>query len=638
MPMKRLRTFLLLMILLVLGNGVFAESSKKVSVKRILIIDSFSSLDTWTNELKQGLKSYLNRDDQLLTTFETYELAVRFKPNFQPAPEDIAALKIKLKNSGYDMIVLTNNAAVDLFLSGRLAVPERIPLLAASYHGPLQARIPKGMNMTGVETPNTLYRNVKLGSQLLPDNRRVTIIAEASADVSAIQKIFNRQRQEAWARDLDIHFISGRDYTTQEMLNCIAVLPSTSLLVFHSWNSLQDKEPQDYFSILPRIREKFQGLIINRYREMISRGASGGIMVSGNEQGRQAGSLAQRIFNGEPAASIPVLQGTFHSVFDYPSLQRAGIDPKRLPPGTELANPPVDFITRYQVEIISVLAAIGLLLLLLLFRQVTLGRMKKRIAVLFHNLPLRICVVNRSGQILFQHLPHEMPYQEWNGAYNIKQLTGKMQQEFSIWVQEVFQTGRRMEKDYELDGKYRHVEFIPLSGNNSFHEEVVMWISSDQTELHHAHREVSRIAEQFRLTLESIGDGVIATDKEERITLLNPVAIHMTGYDIEEARGKRLNEIFNIISYIDGKQVESPLTKALSTGKIVELANHTDLIARNGTSRHIADSAAPIRDMEGKIIGGVLVFRDVTDEYNKRDRLRRRLQNFSTFNVTATAG
>ena len=58
MPMKRLRTFLLLMILLVLGNGVFAESSKKVSVKRILIIDSFSSLDTWTNELKQGLKSY----------------------------------------------------------------------------------------------------------------------------------------------------------------------------------------------------------------------------------------------------------------------------------------------------------------------------------------------------------------------------------------------------------------------------------------------------------------------------------------------------------------------------------------------------------------------------------------------------
>lgn len=111
-----------------------------------------------------------------------------------------------------------------------------------------------------------------------------------------------------------------------------------------------------------------------------------------------------------------------------------------------------------------------------------------------------------------------------------------------------------------------------------------MWISSDQTELHQAHRTASRIAEQFRLTLESIGDGVIATDSEERITLLNPIAVQMTGYTTEEARGKKLNEVFNIISYLDGRKVESPLTKALSTGKIIELANHTDLIARDGTA------------------------------------------------------
>ncbi|MEI3003608.1 MAG: hypothetical protein V8T87_03170 [Victivallales bacterium] len=93
--MKRLRTFLLLMILFVLGNGVFAESSKKVSVKRILIIDSFSSLDTWTNELKQGLKSYLNRDDQLLTTFETYELAVRFQTEFPAGAGRYCSFKSK---------------------------------------------------------------------------------------------------------------------------------------------------------------------------------------------------------------------------------------------------------------------------------------------------------------------------------------------------------------------------------------------------------------------------------------------------------------------------------------------------------------------------------------------------------------
>ena len=611
----------IVLLQLCLEGRCWAASPGRVSIKRILIIDSFSSLDTWTNELKQGLKSCLNRDNRVLTTFETYELAVRFKPDFQPAPEDIAALTIKLKSSRYDMIILTNNAAVDLFLNGKLTVPEQTPLLAASYHGPLRAGIPPGLSMTGIETPATLYMNIRLGCNLLPANRQITVIAEASADVLAWKKMLESKKKEEWARGREIRFISGRDYSTAEMLNLVAELPASSLLIFHSWNSFRDKEPQDYFSILPRIRRNFPGLILNRYREMIRRGASGGVMVSGQEQGYQAGSIARRIFNGESAAAIPVQEGEFHPVFDYPSLQRIGIDRKRLPAGTELLNPPVDFITRYQVEIISVLASLGLLLLLL-FRLIILARMKKRIAVLFNNLPLRICVVNRSGRILFQHFPREMSCREGAGVHNISRLADKVQQSFSAWIQEAFRTGQRMEKDYELEGAHRHVEFIPLPKNNSFHEEVVMWISSDQTELHQAHRMVSRIAEQFRLTLESIGDGVIATDSEERITLLNPIAAQMTGYTLEEARGKKLNEVFNIISYLDGRKVESPLTKALSTGKIIELANHTDLIARDGTARHIADSAAPIRDVEGKIIGGVLVFRDVTEEYKKRDRLR----------------
>ena len=95
----------------------------------------------------------------------------------------------------------------------------------------------------------------------------------------------------------------------------------------------------------------------------------------------------------------------------------------------------MDFITRYQVEIISVLASLGLLLPLLLFRLIILARMKKRIAVLFNNLPLRICVVNRSGRILFQHLPHDISSGEKAGVHNINQLADKVHQAFSAWIQ-----------------------------------------------------------------------------------------------------------------------------------------------------------------------------------------------------------
>lgn len=132
----------------------------------------------------------------------------------------------------------------------------------------------------------------------------------------------------------------------------------------------------------------------------------------------------------------------------------------------------------------------------------------------------------------------------------------------------------------------------------------------------------SRLSGQLRLLLQSIGDAVIITDADERVVLLNPAAEAMTGFSAGEACGRKLDEIFNIISYIDGKKVPSPLAKAIADGRVVELANHTDLIARDGSRRHIADSASPIFDERNRVSGGVLIFRDVTAEYENRDRMR----------------
>lgn len=108
-----------------------------------------------------------------------------------------------------------------------------------------------------------------------------------------------------------------------------------------------------------------------------------------------------------------------------------------------------------------------------------------------------------------------------------------------------------------------------------------------------------------------------------RITLINPVAAGLTGFTDRDAVGRKLDEVFRIAGSSDGAPVESPLRKALETGAIVQLANHTDLISRTGERRNIADSAAPIRNPEdGSIAGGVLVFRDVTEDYRTLDRLR----------------
>ncbi|HEY5313207.1 MAG TPA: response regulator [Pirellulales bacterium] len=115
------------------------------------------------------------------------------------------------------------------------------------------------------------------------------------------------------------------------------------------------------------------------------------------------------------------------------------------------------------------------------------------------------------------------------------------------------------------------------------------------------------------VTLNSIGDAVIATDLEGRTVFINPVAQQLTGWNATEAVGRPMAEIFRIVNEYSREPVENPVTKVLRDGVIVGLANHTLLIARDGRERAIDDSGAPIQDAHGQILGAVLVFRDITE-------------------------
>ncbi len=134
-------------------------------------------------------------------------------------------------------------------------------------------------------------------------------------------------------------------------------------------------------------------------------------------------------------------------------------------------------------------------------------------------------------------------------------------------------------------------------------------------------RDLRQSEENLRITLNSIGDGVIAATPEGGIIRMNPMAEQLTGWKFKEAMGNPLSEVFRIVNAKSGEPVSNPVDTVIETGVTTGLANHTMLISRDGEKYQIADSAAPIRNAENATIGVVLVFRDVTEEYRLREKI-----------------
>ncbi len=137
-----------------------------------------------------------------------------------------------------------------------------------------------------------------------------------------------------------------------------------------------------------------------------------------------------------------------------------------------------------------------------------------------------------------------------------------------------------------------------------------------------AEEAVQRGEENLAVTLQSIGDAVLATDPEGKITRMNRVAERLTGWNSGEAQGRPIREVYCIINEHTRAPAVVPVDEILATGKFQGLADHTVLIARDGTERSIADSAAPIRDGKGRVLGVVHVFRDVTETHAAEKALR----------------
>jgi len=191
---------------------------------------------------------------------------------------------------------------------------------------------------------------------------------------------------------------------------------------------------------------------------------------------------------------------------------------------------------------------------------------------------------------------------------------------------------------YDPRGYFSALHKVPVADREEFREALLLLRDMiiilaerglDELRTGQAALAARKSEENLHTTLRSIGDAVISTDMEGRIVHMNPVAEDLTGWKAEEGRGRQLTDVFHIVNAGTGREAPNPVTRVLEKGHTVGLANHTRLIARDGKGHQIADSASPIKDSEGNITGVVLVFRDVTEEYQKNRKIKETVELLS---------
>jgi PAS domain S-box-containing protein len=201
-------------------------------------------------------------------------------------------------------------------------------------------------------------------------------------------------------------------------------------------------------------------------------------------------------------------------------------------------------------------------------------------------------------------------------------LIGKQLKDVLVYTTREGEVRRQLDNYGEVHNFHYH--FRTMKGNDKWviHDaflvrdpasgaRIVETIVKDITAIKLAEMKIALEKERLVITLRSIGDGVIATDAEGKVTLINPVAQALTGWSEAEAIGQPSGAVFRIIDINTRQAGEDPLAKTLQTGLTERLDRQIALIARDGTERNIADCSAAIRDAAGKVVGAIMVFRDI---------------------------
>ena len=505
--------FLALIVNLVLlgqTNSHATQIPSPLASKNILILNSYNQTFAWTDQEMDGIIEVLQAEDVNYMPSVEYLDWKRF-PDNKLASRTLEYLRLKYRVQEIHAVIVTDNVAMEFALKNRDLLFPQAAIIFCGVNGYSDSMIAGYKRVSGVVEEVDPAGTLRLIKTLMPDTNEVVALFEDSESALLVRKALD-DAVKNYKGQMKLRVLTG--LTSDELIREIRAVKPGSVILQGPYYSDREGRSFNAENVIARILPYANVPIFSLWDFLAGKGITGGSLLSGKLQGRNAALIALRFLRGE--SYVPVIKDVpMRIVLDHQQLKRFGLDKRPLPIKAELINRKFSFLETYIKQVLLVSAVIGILLAI--------------IAAL------------------------------------------------------VFNVRRRLQVEATLRAS----------------------------------------EESLATTFSSIGDAAIATDDKGRVVRMNRVAEQFTGWLEEEARGRSLDEIFRIINEQTRTAVDNPVAKVLATGMIVGLANHTTLIARDGTEIPIADSGAPIIDKKtGTVTGVVLVFRNVSAERAAEEALK----------------
>lgn len=609
---------------MVLGVGIPSIEATP-SAPRILVLNSYHDGYDWSDDELTGIQSTLLKAFPG-TEFFFENLDTKKFPRKAHFPLEADMLEAKYGANAFDIIMALDNAALEFALRYRQQLFPAIPLVFCGINGYVPDMIAGQPRITGVAENQDAVGTLALALRLHPATREVVVVHDYTDTGIAI-----RRELEAAAGQFPsvrLHYLE--EMSLEQAQDALKKLQADRLVLMLSY--AVDKAGKAFTQAeAARIISSASPVpVYGVHARQLGNGLVGGRMLSGQAQGQKAAELAIRVLQGSALEILPVFTENLSTpMFDYRVLERFGIDPARLPDSAVVINTPASTYainkTAFWVgALFSVVTSTGVITLYLGIQrrkrlEKTLRLAEAKFRQLFDSAGDAIFICDFAGNILEvnQAAIERMGYSR-NEFLN-SPLSRIVAPEQTPYIVKRFEAAIRHGR-----GLYESVHItcdgtrIPVEANCKVIEyegkPAILNIVRDITERKQAADALNSEKERLAVTLRSIGDGVITTDTEGRVVLLNKVAEEMCGWVQHDAAGELLEKVFNIIGEGSRLPLKNPVVEVLATGATVELANHTVLVARDGSERIIADSAAPILKEDGAVIGVVLVFRDMTEK------------------------